>query len=647
MAAGPTDEELIRSARDAHARRDKPRLASLRSAAMDTRHPLAAWVDYWALAARLNEANANEVEAFYTRWPGSYVEDRLRNDWLLELGRRRDWADFSRDLPRFRMNDDREVACYALLLQAQAGTDVAEAARRAWMAQRDPEDGCQLMAQTLFDAKQFKPDDVWRKVHQAAEHNRPRAARNAAALLGEPVAKAVAETMDSPGRYLALKAMALGHNRNELTAIAIARVAANDPAQAASQLEDRWGAALSAEHAAWAWAQVAKQAALALKPEALPWSRLAWGALKKGSRPDWSDETLGWLARASLRLAPPDQRWGQVLQAIDAMSAPERKDPTWQYWRARALQGLAKPGEAGDAQRAEARQALTELAGPLGFYNQLAAEELGPPPPQPARPLPATPTEREAARGHTGLARSQLLLQAGLRSEGLREWNFSMLGMNDRELLAVAQMACEREIWDRCISSSERSKAEVDVEQRFPMPMREQLIAKATEARLDPAYVYGLIRQESRFVMNARSHVGASGLMQVMPSTATWTAKKIGLAGFKTAMLAEQDTNLRIGSAYLKLVLDDMGGSQALAAAAYNAGPNRARRWREGPAMEPAIWVENIPLHETRDYVKKVLSNASNYAALLSGRTSSLKARLGNTIGPRGSDAPPPNPDLP
>ena len=174
MAAGPTDEELIRSARDAHARRDKPRLASLRSAAMDTRHPLAAWVDYWALAARLNEANANEVEAFYTRWPGSYVEDRLRNDWLLELGRRRDWAGFSRDLPRFRMNDDREVACYALLLQAQAGTDVAEAARRAWMAQRDPEDGCQLMAQTLFDAKQFKPDDVWRKVHQAAEHNRPR-----------------------------------------------------------------------------------------------------------------------------------------------------------------------------------------------------------------------------------------------------------------------------------------------------------------------------------------------------------------------------------------------------------------------------------------------------------------------------------------
>lgn len=650
-AVTPADDGLIRDARDAYARRDKPRLASLRSGALSAQHPLAPWVDYWALAARLNEARADEVEAFYARWPGSYVEDRLRNDWLLELGRRRDWAGFAKDLPRFRMADDREVACYALMLQATApggnGNEVTDAARRAWMAKAEPEDGCQLMARTLFDARQFKADDVWRKVRQAAEHNRPRAARNAAALLGEPVAKAVAEVFDSPGRYLALKAMALGHNRSELTALAIARVAANDPAQAASQLEDRWGAALGAEHAAWAWAQVAKQAALALKPEALPWSRLAWGALKKGSSPDWSDETLGWLARASLRLAPPEQRWVQVLQAIDAMSANERKDPTWHYWRARALQGSAAPGEAGDAQRTEARQALAELAGPLGFYNQLAAEELGPPPPQPPRPAPPTAAEREAARSHLGLARAQLLLQAGLRSEGLREWNYAMLGLGDRELLAAAQMACEREIWDRCISSSERTKAEIDVVQRFPMPLHDQLIAQAGEVRLDPAYVYGLIRQESRFVMNARSHVGASGLMQVMPATANWTAKKIGLAGFKPPMLAEQDTNLRIGSAYLKLVLDDMGGSQALAAAAYNAGPNRPRRWREGPVLEPAIWVENIPLHETRDYVKKVLSNAGNYAALISGKPSSLKARLGSSIGPRSADAPPANPDLP
>jgi soluble lytic murein transglycosylase len=201
-------------------------------------------------------------------------------------------------------------------------------------------------------------------------------------------------------------------------------------------------------------------------------------------------------------------------------------------------------------------------------------------------------------------------LALGLRSEGVREWNFSLRGMNDRELLAAAERACEREVWDRCINTSDRTRQEVDLEQRFPTPFRRDVMAKAGEIGLDPAYVYGLIRQESRFITDARSHVGASGLMQVMPATAKWTAKRIGLP-FKPEMITDRDANLRIGTAYLKIVLDDFGGSQAMAAAAYNAGPSRPRRWREGPVVEAAAWAESIPFNETRDYVKKGLSNAT------------------------------------
>ena len=135
--------------------------------------------------------------------------------------------------------------------------------------------------------------------------------------------------------------------------------------------------------------------------------------------------------------------------------------------------------------------------------------------------------------------------------------------------------------------------------------------------------------------------------MQVMPATAKWTAKKIGMSDFRPEMITERDTNLRIGSAYLKLVLDDLGGSQAMAAAAYNAGPGRPRRWREGPTLEPAIWAENVPIHETRDYVKKVLSNATYYAGLLAGKPAALKARLGSSIGPRAAGANPADTDLP
>ncbi|MFO1331598.1 MAG: lytic transglycosylase domain-containing protein [Rubrivivax sp.] len=158
--------------------------------------------------------------------------------------------------------------------------------------------------------------------------------------------------------------------------------------------------------------------------------------------------------------------------------------------------------------------------------------------------------------------------------------------------------------------------------------------------------MYGLIRQESRFITDARSGVGASGLMQVMPATAKWTARKIGIE-FRPEMITDRDLNLKIGTAYLKLVLDDFGGSQALAAAAYNAGPGRPRRWREGPTLEVAAWAENIPFTETRDYVKKVLSNATYYGSLLGSQPPSLKARMGGTIGPRESGAPASNQELP
>ena len=172
------------------------------------------------------------------------------------------------------------------------------------------------------------------------------------------------------------------------------------------------------------------------------------------------------------------------------------------------------------------------------------------------------------------------------------------------------------------------------------------MLARTKEIGLDAAYVYGLIRQESRFITDAQSAVGASGLMQVMPATARWTAKRIGL-DYHRDQIADRDMNLKLGTGYLKLVLDDFAGSQPLAAAAYNAGPSRSRRWREGPSLEPAVWAENIPFSETRDYVKKVLSNAAYYAALLGGEAVSLSTRLGKAIGPRESATPGIDKDLP
>jgi soluble lytic murein transglycosylase len=314
-----------------------------------------------------------------------------------------------------------------------------------------------------------------------------------------------------------------------------------------------------------------------------------------------------------------------------------RNEPTWVYWHARALLAQATTEQG----RAEALRLLEGIAGVRGFYEQLALEEIGQRISVPEKPAALTAEEKEAVRQNPGLTRALYAIRIGLRPDGVREWNYSTNlhvrgGMDDRGLLAAADLACSVEVWDRCINSSERTKSFIDLEQRYPMPFKVAVLARANQINLDPAYVYGLIRQESRFIMDARSGVGASGLMQVMPATAKWTAKKIGLLDFRPAQITDRDTNIAIGTGYLKLVLDSFNGSMPMAAAAYNAGPSRPRSWRGqtgSPTMEAAIWAENVPFNETRDYVKKVLANTTNYAALITGQPQSLKARLG-MVGP-------------
>ena len=638
----------IVEARDALRRRDGARLAALRSSTAASRHPLAMWVDYWELGNRLGEAQQPELDAFYTRWKGTYVEDRLRNDWLLELGKRRDWANFARDMPLFRMNDDREVTCYHLLTQHLAGQDVREAARAAWFAQRDADDGCQLLGSTLYQAQVLKVQDVWREAELSVDANRPRAARAAAALIHPASGQLVADLWAQPLQVLKrLEGEEAMITRAEVATLALMRAAATDTDAAEQQLSVTWERRLAPAQASLAWASVGRHAAMRQAPGAA--EHFARAVRLAGRAPlTWSDETLAWAVRAALRHAPVGgDRWALIERAIGSMSEAEQRDSAWLYWRARAMQARARPGPEGESERTAARDMLEGLSQQMNFYGKLATEDLGRRVTLPPAAAPLTDAERQAALGNPGLVRGLRLIAAGLRSEGVREWNWTLRGMADRELLAAAQKACEREVWDRCINTSDRTRGEVDMAQRFPTPFRADVVARAREIDLDPAYVYGLIRQESRFIMDTRSHAGASGLMQLMPATARWTAKRAGIADFRLDQINDRDINLRLGTTYLKLVLDDFGGSQALAAAAYNAGPSRPRRWREGALMEPAAWAESIPFHETRDYVKKVLSNAVYYGAVLGTPAPSLKARLGGRIGPREATAPVPNREIP
>jgi len=609
-------------------------------------HPLEAWAAYWELNARLGTATPEEVQAFLTRWAGSYQEDRLRNDWLLLLGERRDWSAFSEHLPLFRMNDDPQVRCYALLVKAvrEGATEpVVSEVRQLWLRTRDADDACTTAARTLYAARpgapRIAPMDAWVKARMAAEARRPRAMQAAVEIVAPEMLAQLAEIQASPAKYLSRHAFAHSRSRKEMITLALIRLATTDFDAAAHALSAKWDPILTAEERNWVYGTLGRIAAQRLSPDAL-------GYFDKVTRADdLTDDTLAWKARAALR-AGPTPNWTVLRSAIEGMGTRAQLDPTWVYWRARALQA-----HGGDEARAEAQRLLQSIASPRGFYEQLAQEELGGRIEVPPRPSELTEQERKAARQNPFLQRALHSFSLGLRSEGVREWNYATNlhrpgGMGERELLAAAQLACDREVWDRCINTSERTRAEFDHVQRFPMPFRDAVINRSREIGLDPAYVYGLIRQESRFIMNAQSHVGASGLMQVMPATARWTARRIGLTGFRPNQINERDTNIAIGTGYLKLVLDDFAGSMPLSAAAYNAGPGRPRAWRNGPVMDAAAWAETIPFTETRDYVKKVLANTTLYAAILSGQPQSLRARLG-TVGPRDLTQPEPNRQLP
>ena len=632
-------DEVILEMNQAFKKNDKAQLSRLLPRAKG--HALESWAAYWELRVRLDQASDSEIRQFLSQYAGTYAEDRLRNDWLLQLGRQREWATFTQEYPRFRMNDDREVRCYALSTDAfLSKPETAAELKRLWYAFRDTEDGCTYNAEKLHDLKKIDSLDLWRKARLAMDNNRPRAAQLALNIESTELGKQAILIHADPQKYLDKRILAISKNRKELSVLALIRIANTDPDKAAQLLEKKWGLMLTKEEHNWVWGVIGKQAAQKLQDNAHSYFN------KVSRNQDLSDDLLIWKTRAALRSGD----WKAVIAAVDAMDSA-KKDPTWIYWKARGqLAGIASSA-ATDPVRTEATAALQSIASVKGFYEQLALEELGQAITAPAKPEALTPQEKTVAAQNAGLQRALKALSLGLRSEGNREWNYTTNlhtpgGMSDRELLAASDLACSKQVWDRCINTSERTKLAIDFDQRFPMPLKDTVLRRTKEIQLDPAYVYGLIRQESRFIMDAKSVVGAAGLMQVMPATAKWTAKKIGMTNFQPHQITDQEINVTIGTGYLKLVLDDFDGSMPLAAAAYNAGPSRSRNWRKGPVLEAAIWAENIPFNETRDYVKKVLSNTTNYAAIITGQPQSLKARLG-TVGPRNAQAPAENTDLP
>ena len=590
---------------------------SARTNALASRLPnyvLAPYVDYYRLKPRLREASADEIRAVLQRHQGTAVADRLRTDWLLELGRTRDWNNFDRELAQAARSDDLQVRCYALLARAARGERIVDEARTLLVNPPAYGEGCAALMAQLAQTGLLSPDELLAQLRLAGEMGATGPSRRIAQLLGASDTRA-AQAVDVPAVAMA---RGIGNTRveHEIYLVALGRMARTSLKLATVAL-DKNSSALMPDERAIGWANVALAASIVLAPEASDYWRRAEGAPLTNFQREWK-------ARIALRRGD----WRQVAATIDAMPAPLRDESGWVYWLGRAYANAGR--------REDADALYRRIATQNNFYGQLAMEELGQLVTIPPSALPVTPDEVNGVAQLPALRQAMKFYELRLRAEGNREWNWATRGMTERQLLAAAEYARRHDLLDRMVETSLRTRTELDYNQRFPAPHNEILQPTAKNLSLDTAWVYGLIRQESRFISDARSGVGASGLMQVMPATGKWVAAKIGLTDFVHGMLNDLRTNITLGTNYMNMVLENNGGSQVLATAAYNAGPARSRTWRgllETP-MEGAIFVETIPFSETRTYVRNVMSNATNYAALFEKRPQSLKARLG-TITPR------------
>jgi soluble lytic murein transglycosylase len=561
-------------------------------------YEMADYVEYFKTKPRLYDSASKpnaatdadkDVNNFLKKYKGSGLADRMRNDWLLVLGKRKDWVQFDIEYPQFALDDDTQVKCYAMMSKLAKGEAPKTVGTQAKATLLDPRyfgDACPELVTQLYVRGGLTKIEVQSISRSATEMN-----------------------FDTQGQRMGVEDPIAG----------IVRKARANPSLAMKTFDDNDWKGIS-EYKGMAWGVIGQFLAKKLDPLAIEAYRKQHA---QGNSELLSAESSEWKVRAALR----DRDWKLVKESIETMPDAVRvRDPAWTYWYGKALK------EMGDDR---AQEQFEKLAGQFNFYAQLSLEELGRPITVPPKTTLSDVEMKAISKSIPAFTKAAKLYDMNLRTEGNREWNWELRGMSDRELLAAAEHGKKINMLDRTVNTADRTKVEHNFSLRYPTPFVDKLNPITKQISLDINWVYGLIRQESRFVTSARSHVGASGLMQVMPATGQFVAKKIGMTDYTPDKLAEMQTNLVLGSNYLNMVLNDLGGSWGLASAAYNAGPGRPKQWRQTltKPVSMEIFAETIPFTETRVYVKNVLSNAVYYEILSTGKPQSIKAKLG-TVNP-------------
>ena len=612
--AGPYDKqrELFVAAESALNSGEQATFRDLKRQLTD--YPLYSYLEYWQLRRRLSKAGAGEVQAFLDQYQEQPVATRLRISWLHQLGKRKDWNNYLRF---YQPQRSVTLQCYDVRARLSKGDreQALQDALELWLVGYSQPDACDPAFDQLYASSRITSEQIWTRIRLAFANQK-------SSLAGYLAKRLSAEDREWVKRWQyahrrPTDALSKSWSKQdtplvrEILTHACLRLARHKPEQAWKPWQEIAKThRFSEQQAGKVLQRIALTGALRNHPQAAQWL---------ASVPDHAVNAD--IRQWGVRVALSDGDWKDALRWIDELNATERNAETWRYWRAYALEA---DGASGDAFTEYAR-----LAGERSYYGFLAADHLQRPYQMNDSRISYEKEQLQDVEQIPGILRARELYLAGKHLDARREWYHTTASLSEHELKLLALLAHRWGWHDRAILTASRAGYWSDLTLRFPLPHRKSIFAYADQYDLDPALIYGVIRQESAFMEDARSPVGALGLMQLMPQTGKQTARSLKIRYLGNQALLHSDQNIRLGSAYLNKLLKRYNGSPVLAAAAYNAGPHRVSRWLPtGKSMDASLWMERIPFKETRHYVRRVLAYATVFEWRLQRPVTRLSHRL-------------------
>ena len=587
------EQSLYREGYDAVRANDQERFQQIR--ARLNHYPLLPYLDYYQLAFRPGAADYNDVTRFIRQHGDTPQSNRLERSYLTYLAQSQQWSQFLRFYPAKPNSTDLLCMHYQARYYTGHKSEALQEAGKLWLTGQSRPDACDPLFQLWQQAGLRTQEKIWQRMKLAFEAQNPNLIRHLGAQLGgslKPYGDQMIALFEQPARAMNPVYFTTAPQSRQLLSLGLARSANAQPEPTLRQLggvKRRFGLNQ---------AEVARVERAAARRLLLD---------RSTAQRSWLDATLVRMKDAELvelraRLAIWEQDWRGLEGWVKRMPMALPKEDRWRYWLARSLevQGRQKP----------ARELYLETANLRGFYGFMAAQRTGVPYRIKNQSVGhKVPDWRTASSRWPFLVRVRELLAMNEITAARSEWIHNMDRNPVAQRLEFGHIALNQGWHELAILSSIRAEAWDAIDLRFPLPLKRTFSQMAQERTMNTSLLYAISRQESALYPLAQSPVGARGLMQLMPATARETASKLGVPYRNEQQLFDPAMNIRLGSAYLKRLLDVYDGNRILAAAAYNAGPGRVKRWREQSTNKPMdVWVESIPYRETRNYVQNVLS---------------------------------------